>query len=192
LNLWEIIAFDSHIDVDFSSIINTNNNYLKVLLKGNAQQQLRKLVQTISTVKDSLYFTSRTLDFLKSGKMDSWPCAIRAYSAAVSIKERQDVAKASLNIISFIANHRDELVRKELIEIPDLYASVANLCDEELLQQEDYLEMLHDIFKIIKSFRIGYVYQQAPTLMETNWIEVLARCFRYAESRQWLLKLLDY
>eukprot|EP00597_Dinobryon_sp_UTEXLB2267_P018568 CAMPEP_0201113634 /NCGR_PEP_ID=MMETSP0812-20130820/77951_1 /ASSEMBLY_ACC=CAM_ASM_000668 /TAXON_ID=98059 /ORGANISM="Dinobryon sp., Strain UTEXLB2267" /LENGTH=158 /DNA_ID=CAMNT_0047377185 /DNA_START=336 /DNA_END=812 /DNA_ORIENTATION=+ len=158
--------------------------------------------------------------------MDSWPCAIRAYSAAVSIKERQDVAKASLNIISFIANHRDELVRKELIEIPDLYASVANLCDEELLQQEDYLEMLHerkelieipdlyasvanlcdeellqqedylemlhDIFKIIKSFRIGYVYQQAPTLMETNWIEVLARCFRYAESRQWLLKLLDY
>eukprot|EP00597_Dinobryon_sp_UTEXLB2267_P016297 CAMPEP_0201095066 /NCGR_PEP_ID=MMETSP0812-20130820/3623_1 /ASSEMBLY_ACC=CAM_ASM_000668 /TAXON_ID=98059 /ORGANISM="Dinobryon sp., Strain UTEXLB2267" /LENGTH=201 /DNA_ID=CAMNT_0047348231 /DNA_START=48 /DNA_END=650 /DNA_ORIENTATION=- len=146
LNLWGSVAFDSHIDVDFSST--TNKNYLKVLLQGNAQKQLRKLVKkltAISTVKTNNsnpsiicpfdFSTHDMAEFLDSGEMDPWPYAIRAYSNLVSIQERYVVAKAALNTIAFIANRRNKFIRNKLVEVPDLFASVADLCDEEVLLQ---------------------------------------------------------
>mmetsp|Transcript_14619 Transcript_14619/g.21787 ORF Transcript_14619/g.21787 Transcript_14619/m.21787 type:complete len:244 (+) Transcript_14619:426-1157(+) len=128
-----------------------------------------------TTVRNIFRISMRSLDFpmhmknfLKSGEMDSWSHAIRAYSVSVSIKERQDVAKAALNVIAFIAN-LDASIRKKLVEVPDLFASVADLCDEEVLLQ-DSKKMFGNIFQILDCF-----IQKASVLMEANWGGLLVR-----------------
>jgi len=118
-------------------------------------------------------FPMHMKNFLRSGTIDSWPAAIRAYSAAVSFKERQDVAKAALNVIASITKYRDELIRKELIEVPDLYNSIANLCNEELLIQVESQDMLNDIFQIVNTMPL-----QANASMKSLWADVLVRCLQ--------------
>jgi len=167
---------------------------LCVCLVGNAQKQLRKLVQAMNkaktTVRNIFRISMRSLDFpmhmknfLKSGEMDSWSHAIRAYSVSVSIKERQDVAKAALTVIIFIADHGNMLNRGQLIKVPDLFASVANLCNNELLQHEDSQEILEDIFLIVKCFTRDFVHE-ATALTKANWAELLVRSFKYTEDRK--------
>mmetsp|Transcript_2241 Transcript_2241/g.3053 ORF Transcript_2241/g.3053 Transcript_2241/m.3053 type:complete len:165 (+) Transcript_2241:51-545(+) len=159
-----MFAFDSHIEVDFSS---TSTNYLKVFLKGHTKKQLRKLVQAISTVKTKLYNNSMRAmeDFLDSGVMNSWPNAIRTYSAAVTINERQEVAKATLNVVAYIACY-GTVIRNRLINVPDLFASLADLCKEEVLLQllQGNYQMLSNIKSMVRSLT-----DDSNALMEANW-----------------------
>mmetsp|Transcript_14618 Transcript_14618/g.21786 ORF Transcript_14618/g.21786 Transcript_14618/m.21786 type:complete len:168 (+) Transcript_14618:426-929(+) len=141
-----------------------------------------------TTVRNIFRISMRSLDFpmhmknfLKSGEMDSWSHAIRAYSVSVSIKERQDVAKAALNVIAFIAN-LDASIRKKLVEVPDLFASIATLCDEELFQQEDSQEIINNINEITKVFMFDGI-RQTTLLIEANWAGLLLRSFQYTNNR---------
>jgi len=182
LNLWETVAFDSHIDVDFSS--STTNNYLKVVLRGNAQKQLRKLIQVMRTAQTNisvirnLDYSVRLTLFVNSGKMDSWSYAIRAYSAAVSIKERHDVTRTTLDVISSFARHGSEDDRNRLVKVPDLFASIANLCTEELLQEVDCRYMLTYVFYIVNALSL-----QLSALLEANWTGFIVRSLKYTDKK---------
>jgi len=170
---------------------------------GNSQKQLVKLVQTMRTVKYISDTYMRTLDFLKrmedilnSVKLDSWSYAIRAYSTTVSIKERQEVAKATLNFIAIVTKRGEYYSgRKRLENVPDLFASVANLCDDELLQLEDSQEMIMDIFQSAVYFTWDGIKKPVILLMEANWAGLFVRSlkasldnpYRAVCSINWLL-----
>jgi len=64
-----------------------------------------------------------------------------------------------------------------LIEIPDLFASVANCCDEELLQQHGSQKMLLNILDVANAFICDGI-ERVTALMEANWAGLLVRNLR--------------
>jgi len=138
-------------------------------------------MKTFKSIISEMIFSYFILRLLDECDIYSWPVAIRAYSAAVSIKERHDVAKAALNVIAFIAN-LDASIRKKLVEVPDLFASIATLCDEELFQQEDSQEIINNINEITKVFMFDGI-RQTTLLIEANWAGLLLRSFQYTNNR---------
>mmetsp|Transcript_12957 Transcript_12957/g.17764 ORF Transcript_12957/g.17764 Transcript_12957/m.17764 type:complete len:194 (-) Transcript_12957:123-704(-) len=132
-------------------------------------------------------------DFLDSGVMNSWPNAIRTYSAAVTINERQEVAKATLNVVAYIACY-GTVIRNRLINVPDLFASLADLCKEEVLLLQGNYQMLFNIKSMVHSLTYHYCFsEQANVLMEANWTAFVVRSLKASINyRDLVINFIDW
>lgn len=119
---------------------------------------------------------SSMMSSLKSGAVGPMISSMVECATYASMKGRQDLAVAAMDVVYQFAYSRSKLVRARLVEVPGLLSSLSNLCGEEALLKKSK-ELVDGICSSATSLSKGSP-ERAAALVEAGWAELLIRAIR--------------